>query len=63
MRDARLHAGTPIKPVYGPEDLAGRDADQDIGRPGDYPYTRGIHKAMYRERLWTMRQYIGFGTP
>jgi methylmalonyl-CoA mutase N-terminal domain/subunit len=63
MRDAKLHAGTPIKPVYGPEDLAGRDVDRDIGRPGEYPYTRGIHKAMYRDRLWTMRQYIGFGTP
>jgi methylmalonyl-CoA mutase, N-terminal domain len=63
MRDARLHAGTPIKPVYGPDDLAGRDADRDIGRPGEFPYTRGIHKAMYRDRLWTMRQYIGFGTP
>jgi methylmalonyl-CoA mutase N-terminal domain/subunit len=63
MRDAKLHAGTPIKPVYGPDDLAGRDFDQDIGRPGEYPYTRGIHTAMYRERLWTMRQYIGFGTP
>ncbi|MBM4441907.1 MAG: methylmalonyl-CoA mutase [Candidatus Rokubacteria bacterium] len=63
MRDAKLHAGTPIKPVYGPEDLAGRDPAQDIGRPGEYPYTRGIHAAMYRDRLWTMRQYIGFGTP
>jgi methylmalonyl-CoA mutase N-terminal domain/subunit len=63
MKDLRLHAGMPIKPVYGPEDLAGRDADKDIGRPGEYPYTRGIHKHMYRERLWTMRQYIGFGTP
>src|SRR5216684_4753303 len=63
MRDAKLHAGTPIKPVYGPEDLAGRDVAEDIGAPGEYPYTRGIHKAMYRDRLWTMRQYIGFGTP
>src|ERR1051326_4214172 len=63
MRDAKLSAGTPIKPVYGPEDLAGRDADRDIGRPGEYPYTRGIHTKMYRDRLWTMRQYIGFGTP
>jgi methylmalonyl-CoA mutase N-terminal domain/subunit len=49
--------------VYGPDDLAGRDAATDIGKPGEYPYTRGIHKAMYRDRLWTMRQYIGFGTP
>ncbi len=63
MKDLRLHAGMPIKPVYGPEDLAGREFDRDIGRPGEYPYTRGIHKHMYRDRLWTMRQYIGFGTP
>ena len=63
MRDAKLHAGTPIKPVYGPEDLADRDPARDIGQPGEYPYTRGIHTAMYRDRLWTMRQYIGFGTP
>jgi methylmalonyl-CoA mutase N-terminal domain/subunit len=63
MRDPKLHAGTPIKAVYGPEDLAGRDAARDIGRPGEYPYTRGIHARMYRDRLWTMRQYIGFGTP
>src|SRR5438094_684509 len=36
---------------------------RDIGRPGEYPFTRGIHRHMYRERVWTMRQYIGFGTP
>jgi len=63
MKDVRLHAGIRVKPVYGPEDLAGRDVDRDVGRPGEYPFTRGIHKHMYRERLWTMRQYIGFGTP
>jgi methylmalonyl-CoA mutase N-terminal domain/subunit len=63
MRDAKLHAGIPVKPVYGPEDLAGVDFDRDIGRPGEYPFTRGIHPHMYRERRWTMRQYIGFGTP
>jgi methylmalonyl-CoA mutase N-terminal domain/subunit len=63
MRDVKLHAGIPVKPVYGPEDLAGRDVDADVGRPGEYPFTRGIHPAMYRERLWTMRQYVGFGTP
>src|SRR2546425_5307081 len=63
MRDARLHAGIPVKPVYGPEDLAGRDPARDIGQPGEYPFTRGIHRHMYRDRLWTMRQYIGFGTP
>jgi methylmalonyl-CoA mutase N-terminal domain/subunit len=63
MREPKLHAGIPIKPVYEPEDLAGRDPGRDIGRPGEYPYTRGIHARMYRDRLWTMRQYIGFGTP
>src|SRR5437588_2263258 len=63
MKDLRTHAGFPIKPVYGPEDVAGRDVERDLGRPGEYPFTRGIHKHMYRERLWTMRQYIGFGTP
>jgi methylmalonyl-CoA mutase, N-terminal domain len=63
MREVILQSGIPVKPAYGPEDLAGRDAERDIGRPGEYPYTRGIHRHMYRERLWTMRQYIGFGTP
>jgi methylmalonyl-CoA mutase N-terminal domain/subunit len=63
MRDVRLHAGIVVKPVYGPEDLAGRDPERDLGRPGEYPFTRGIHRHMYRERLWTMRQYVGFGTP
>jgi len=63
MRDVKLHAGIPVKPVYGPEDLAGRDVARDVGQPGEYPYTRGIHKHMYRDRLWTMRQYVGFGTP
>ena len=63
MKDVRAHAGFPIKPVYGPEDVADVDFTRDIGRPGEYPYTRGIHAHMYRERLWTMRQYVGFGTP
>src|SRR5712692_4712949 len=63
MKDLKLNAGIPVKPSYGPEDLAGRDVNADVGQPGEYPFTRGIHRAMYRERLWTMRQYIGFGTP
>jgi methylmalonyl-CoA mutase, N-terminal domain len=52
------------KPVYTPEDLAERAFDyaRDVGAPGDYPLTRGIHPSMYRGRLWTMRQYAGFGT-
>jgi methylmalonyl-CoA mutase N-terminal domain/subunit len=63
MRDAKLHAGAPIKPLYGPEDVGDTDWQRDVGRPGEYPFTRGIHRHMYRDRLWTMRQYIGFGTP
>jgi len=63
MREVRAHAGFPIKPVYGPEDTTGVDFERDIGRPGAYPFTRGIHGHMYRERLFTMRQYVGFGTP
>src|SRR5947207_5709630 len=63
MKDLRTHAGFPIKPVYGPDDLTGRDVERDVGRPGEYPFTRGIHAAVYRARLWTMRQYVGFGTP
>jgi len=63
MRDVKLNAGISVKPSYGPEDLDGVDVARDVGRPGEFPFTRGIHAAMYRERLWTMRQYIGFGTP
>ena len=63
MKELRTHAGFPIKPLYGPEDLADVDVERDVGRPGEYPFTRGIHPTMYRERLWTMRQYVGFGTP
>jgi methylmalonyl-CoA mutase N-terminal domain/subunit len=56
-------SGVPIDPVYGPEQLAGLDPDRDLGQPGQFPYTRGIHPDMYRGRLWTMRQFSGFATP
>ncbi|HXN09522.1 MAG TPA: methylmalonyl-CoA mutase family protein, partial [Candidatus Acidoferrales bacterium] len=52
----------PLKPMYGPDDLAGIDYERDLSYPGQYPYTRGIHPTMYRSRLWTMRQFAGFGT-
>ena len=55
-------SGIEIRPVYGPEDLDGWDPDTQLGRPGQYPFTRGIRGDMYRGRLWTMRQYAGFGT-
>jgi methylmalonyl-CoA mutase, N-terminal domain len=61
--DVVLHAGIPVKSVYGPEDLATFDWRRDLGAPGEFPFTRGIHPEMYRARVWTMRQYVGFGTP
>ena len=48
--------------TYTPDNLAGWDAASELGSPGDFPFTRGIHPTMYRRRLWTMRQYAGFGT-
>lgn len=53
---------TPVKPAYMPEDLELEKYDEKIGYPGQYPFTRGIQPTMYRGRLWTMRQYAGFGT-
>ena len=52
-------SGVPIAPLYGPDDCAA----QPIGAPGEFPYTRGIHRVMYRSKLWTMRQFSGFATP
>jgi methylmalonyl-CoA mutase, N-terminal domain len=54
-------SGHPIGPLYGPED-APVDPEKTIGRPGEYPFTRGPYESMYRGRLWTMRQFAGFGT-
>src|SRR4051794_30226490 len=56
-------SGRPIAPLYTPDDLEGFDAATELGDPGQFPYTRGIHASMYRGRLWTMRQFAGFGTP
>ncbi len=50
------------KPVYSAADLNGFDIDKQLGRPGEYPFTRGIHPTMYRGKLWTMRQFAGFGS-
>ncbi len=55
-------SGLPIKPLYTPEDLEDLDYEEDLGRPGEYPFTRGPYKSMYRGQLWTMRQFAGFGT-
>ncbi len=52
-----------IEAVYGPADIADSEYDEDIGNPGEYPFTRGAYPTMYRGKLWTMRQFAGFGTP
>src|SRR5207237_7304527 len=54
----KTRSGVEIKPVYGPEDVPAPPPP-----PGEFPYTRGIHRSMYLGKLWTMRQYAGFGTP
>ncbi len=62
-RDERYtDSGIEIRRIYTAEDLDGFDAGPKLGRPGELPYTRGIQPDMYRGRLWTMRQYAGFGT-
>jgi methylmalonyl-CoA mutase N-terminal domain/subunit len=56
-------AGIPVQRLYTPADLAGQDYVQDIGFPGEAPFTRGVYPTMYRGRPWTIRPYSGFGTP
>ena len=56
-------SGRVIERLYTPADLADFYAARDLGEPGAWPYTRGIHKTMYRGKLWTMRQFAGFATP
>ena len=55
-------SGSEIRDLYTPADVAGLDEDRDLGRPGEYPFTRGVQATMYRGRFWTMRQYAGFAT-
>jgi methylmalonyl-CoA mutase N-terminal domain/subunit len=55
-------SGHPVREVYTADDLAGFDPERDLGRPGEFPFTRGVYRNMYRGRLWTMRQFAGFGT-
>jgi methylmalonyl-CoA mutase, N-terminal domain len=55
-------SGLPIEPLYTPDNLEDFEYETELGYPGQYPYTRGIHASMYRGRLWTMRQFAGFGT-
>jgi methylmalonyl-CoA mutase N-terminal domain/subunit len=65
LRDADFSSlsGRLLQPLYTLEDLADFDPDAQLGFPGDYPFTRGVHPSMYRGKLWTMRQFAGMGTP
>ncbi|HKE38123.1 MAG TPA: methylmalonyl-CoA mutase family protein [Candidatus Baltobacteraceae bacterium] len=58
----RTISDVPLKTVYGPADVSELDLARDLAWPGEYPYVRGIHPNGYRDRLWTMRQFAGFGT-
>src|SRR5829696_7912289 len=61
--DKRLsESGFPIEPIYGQDALAGWDPVEQLGKPGSFPFTRGVYPTMYTGRPWTMRQYAGFGT-
>ena len=60
--DFVTQSSADVEPLYTPDDLSGFDPDEQLGYPGSFPYTRGIHPTMYRGRLWTMRQFSGFGT-
>ena len=62
LKPARTGSGLPVEPVYGPGETQPQDYLRDLGFPGEPPYTRGIYPSMYGGRLWTMRQYAGFGT-
>ena len=55
-------SSVPVERLYTPLDVAGLDYERDLGFPGEYPYTRGVHSTMHRGRLWTMRMFAGFGT-
>ncbi|MFZ8927257.1 MAG: methylmalonyl-CoA mutase family protein, partial [Candidatus Nanopelagicales bacterium] len=57
----RTDSGIEIKPLYTAADLADGDLADRLGLPGEPPFTRGVYPTMYRGRLWTMRQYSGFG--
>jgi len=65
IKEVILQSGIKIKPVYTPEDLerVGFNYSEDLGDPGEFPFTRSIHPQGYRSRNWTTRQYTGFGTP
>ncbi|MEJ2717564.1 MAG: methylmalonyl-CoA mutase family protein [Deltaproteobacteria bacterium] len=62
-QSARTWSGYEVNELYGPEDRAGEQYDRDIGDAGAYPFTRGIHRNMFRGRYWTRREVVGIGSP
>ncbi len=62
-RSHRSLSGEPVPAIVGPDDLDGWEPDEKLGEPGAFPFTRGAYPSMYRGRLWTMRQFAGYGTP
>jgi methylmalonyl-CoA mutase, N-terminal domain len=62
-RSHRSLSGEPVPAIVGPDDLAGWDPGEKLGVPGEFPFTRGAYPTMYRGRLWTMRQFAGYGLP
>jgi methylmalonyl-CoA mutase N-terminal domain/subunit len=63
MPSATTVSGRHVAALYTPDDVAALDYERDLGNPGEFPYTRGIHPSGYRGKPWTMRQFAGFGTP
>ena len=61
LSDPQTASHIPVNPLYTPADLAAWDYDRQVGFPGEFPFTRGVQPTQYRGRLWTMRQYSGFG--
>jgi len=62
-QSGRTWSGYELKEIYTPEDRAGENYKQDVGDAGDYPFTRGIHRNMFRGRFWTRREVVGIGSP
>src|SRR5438270_3479708 len=62
MTEPETSWGAPLDPVFGPHHVAADRDEERLGQPGEFPFTRGVHPEMYRSRLWTMRQYAGFGS-
>ena len=60
--EATNPSGRTLEPLYGPSDIASLDYERDLGYPGEYPFTRGVYTTMHRGRVWTMRQFSGYGT-